>query len=155
MVLRSSTSVASNWVRAEAAAAADRGVLAPAIIDSTDLPLRFTAIQTADLVGWRGRREHAGLAKLTAAAHRLADIDRRPQDNSEQVRRIRDSERAIAIAEVETGPNRGQSVTLTEGTTSVTVTSSSTTPTSQGATAALKFNRSCAAPWLEASTVLP
>lgn len=121
VVLWLSTSVTSEWVRAEAAAAADRGVLVPAVIDSARPSLRFSTIQTADLSGWRGRREHIGLANLTTAVLMLADIDGRPQVDPEQSDRIRGAERAIAIAEVETGPNRGRSVTLTERMTSVTI----------------------------------
>ena len=121
VVLWSSSSVASDWVRAEAAAAVDRGVLAPATIDATRPPLRFRTIQTADLAGWGGRREHVGLANLTAAARMLADVGREPQVVSRQPDQIRGSERPIAIAEVETGPNRGRSITLTEGMTSVTI----------------------------------
>lgn len=121
VVLWSSTSAASDWVRAEAAAAADRGVLAPAIIDSTRPPLRFSTIQTADLSGWRGRREDAGLANLTAAVRMFVDSDKRLEVDLEQSGWIRGSEKAIAIAEVETGPNRGRSVTLTECMTSVTI----------------------------------
>jgi hypothetical protein len=121
VVLWSSSSVASDWVRAEAAAAVDRGVLAPATIDATRPPLRFRTIQTADLAGWGGRREHVGLANLTAAVHMLMNFGREPLVDSRRPDQIRGSEKPIAIAEVETGPNRGRSITLTEGMTSVTI----------------------------------
>lgn len=54
IVLWSPTAVKSEWVRIEAAAAADKGLLLPAFIERTDLPLRFRAIQAADLCNWNG-----------------------------------------------------------------------------------------------------
>jgi TIR domain len=56
VVLWSSSSVVSDWVRAEASAALDRGVLAPVAIDRTLPPLRYRGLQTADLSRWRSRR---------------------------------------------------------------------------------------------------
>jgi len=52
VVLWSKAAVASDWVKAEAAEAAARGILVPAMIEKTELPLRFRAIQAADLTTW-------------------------------------------------------------------------------------------------------
>src|SRR5262245_25143070 len=60
VVLWSKDSVSSEWVKNEAAAAADRGVLVPALIENVRLPLEFRRKQTADLVGWGGDAAHAG-----------------------------------------------------------------------------------------------
>lgn len=124
VVLWSSASVRSDWVRAEAAAAADRGVLVPALIDAASPPARFRIIQTADLVGWHGRREHVGLTNLIAAVRASLGLTKVPitaqsAGTPDQIRLA--PERPIAIAEVETGENRGRSLVLTEGMTSVTI----------------------------------
>ena len=50
VVLWSKHSVSSEWCKAEAAYAAERGVLVPAMIDRVNLPLEFRRKQTADLV---------------------------------------------------------------------------------------------------------
>lgn len=55
VVLWSDTSVRSDWVKAEAADAAGRGILVPAFLEKVELPLRFRSIQAADLSGWDGR----------------------------------------------------------------------------------------------------
>jgi uncharacterized membrane protein HdeD (DUF308 family) len=123
VVLWSSTSIASDWVRAEAAAAIERGVLAPALIDATRPPLRFRMIQTADLVGWNGSREHAGLANLIAAIHALAGFTEEPkaEESALSGRILRSLDEPIAIAEIETGKDRGRSLVLTEGMTNVVI----------------------------------
>jgi tetratricopeptide (TPR) repeat protein len=64
IVLWSEKSVTSEWVKNEAAAAAERGVLVPAFIDSVKLPLEFRRKQTADLVGWDGDVSAAGFKAL-------------------------------------------------------------------------------------------
>ena len=52
IVLWSKESAASRWVVNEAGAAADRGILVPALIEQTDIPFEFRRIQAADLIGW-------------------------------------------------------------------------------------------------------
>src|SRR5215510_8020899 len=52
VVLWSSTSVKSDWVKTEAAEAARRKVLVPALIDPVTIPLEFRRIQAANLTGW-------------------------------------------------------------------------------------------------------
>lgn len=124
VVLWSSTSVRSDWVRAEAAAAADRGVLVPALIEAVSPPARFRIIQTAHLVGWHGRREHIGLASLIAAVRTSVDLtgeSSHAQSVNQSTQMQRAPERALAVAEVETGEDRGRSLFLTEGMTSVTI----------------------------------
>lgn len=73
IVLWSIHSVASEWVKSEAARAAERGVLVPALVDMATLPLEFRRRHTIDLVGWKGDTAHEGFAALCeAAASRLA-----------------------------------------------------------------------------------
>ncbi len=64
VVLWSRHSVESEWVKCEAAAAAERDVLVPAAIDKIRLPLEFRRRQTADLIRWRGESEHPGYRML-------------------------------------------------------------------------------------------
>ena len=64
VTLWSASSIASEWVRNEAAVAAERGVLVPALIDHVALPLEFRRKQTVDLVGWDGSTSHEGFQAL-------------------------------------------------------------------------------------------
>ena len=62
----SAASVASDWVRDEAAAGRDRGVLVPVSLDGTPPPLGFRQYHCIDLAQWDG----------TAGAPEIAAIDR-------------------------------------------------------------------------------
>lgn len=64
VVLWSKNAVVSEWVKNEAAVAAERGILVPALIDNVKLPLEFRRRQTADLVNWNGEPTHAGFIAL-------------------------------------------------------------------------------------------
>jgi len=64
VVLWSRNSIASEWVKNEAAVAAERGVLVPALIERVKLPLEFRRKQTADLAGWDGDAAHEGFQSL-------------------------------------------------------------------------------------------
>jgi hypothetical protein len=64
VVLWSENSVRSEWVRNEAAAASERGVLVPVMIDRVKLPLEFRHRQTIDLVGWDGDHAQEGIIQL-------------------------------------------------------------------------------------------
>jgi hypothetical protein len=54
VVLWSAHSIASEWVRSEAAAAAERDTLVPALVDTVKLPLEFRRRHAADLTRWTG-----------------------------------------------------------------------------------------------------
>ena len=64
VVLWSKESISSEWVKNEAAVAAERGVLVPALIDNVKIPLEFRRKQTADLVSWDGTPSHDGFQAL-------------------------------------------------------------------------------------------
>jgi hypothetical protein len=64
IVLWSQKSIDSEWVKNEAAVAAERAVLVPALIDRVKLPLEFRRRQTADLVGWEGNTSQEGFQAL-------------------------------------------------------------------------------------------
>lgn len=71
VVLWSLASVDSEWVKSEAAAAAERGILLPVILDSTRPPLEFRRKQTADLRDWSGDTEHDGFRALYRAVNSI------------------------------------------------------------------------------------
>ena len=71
VVLWSDESVESEWVKNEAAAAAERGVLLPANLDGVRLPLEFRRRQTVDLSGWSGDIAHEGFQALQRDIRRL------------------------------------------------------------------------------------
>ena len=54
VVIWSVNSVVSEWVRAEATTAAERGVMIPVLIEPCRIPLRFRNIQAIDLSDWSG-----------------------------------------------------------------------------------------------------
>ena len=64
VVLWSEASIASEWVKNEAAVAAQRRVLVPVLLDDVRIPLEFRRKQTADLIGWDGNPSHGGLQAL-------------------------------------------------------------------------------------------
>lgn len=64
VVLWSPVSVTSEWVKNEAAVAAERGVLVPVRIADVKLPLEFRRRQTVDLIDWRGEASHRGFQAL-------------------------------------------------------------------------------------------
>src|SRR5262249_31594768 len=68
VVLWSKDSAASEWVKNEAAYAAEKGVLIPALLLSKARPpLEFRRRQAADLEGWGGDPGHAGFRRLCDA----------------------------------------------------------------------------------------
>lgn len=71
VVMWSKHSILSEWVKNEASAALDRGVLIPALIDDIKPPLAFRRRQAADLVGWNGDASHAGFRALCDSIARM------------------------------------------------------------------------------------
>ena len=80
VVLWSKASAASAWVRDEAAAGRDRGLLVPVRLDETDPPMGFRQYQSIDLIGWTGRGKPPKLKEIGSAIDRLADGQSRPPD---------------------------------------------------------------------------
>jgi hypothetical protein len=83
IVLWSKQSASSNWVRSEAAAAAERGVLVPVFIEQVKLPLEFRRKQTIDLTSWRGDpgAYEFGLIRQAMATH-LPPVAHLPSSSS-------------------------------------------------------------------------
>jgi formylglycine-generating enzyme required for sulfatase activity len=64
IVLWSSRSVSSEWVRREAHYAQDRGKLVPVMVEAAPIPIAFTLNQTVNLENWDGNRENRQWRKL-------------------------------------------------------------------------------------------
>jgi hypothetical protein len=79
VVLWSTRSVASRWVRAEATLADRRNKLAPAIIEACDRPIIFELTHAADLCGWAGDTSDVRWRTFVNDLRRLVDA-RRDQD---------------------------------------------------------------------------
>ncbi len=71
LVLWSPQSAKSNWVYEEAVKERDRGLLVPAMIEATEIPLGFGLLQAADLTDWQPNTPHTGFEQLAA---RIADV---------------------------------------------------------------------------------
>lgn len=74
IVLWSTTSVKSDWVKEEAQNGAARGVLVPVLIDDVPIPLGFGRIQTANLVGWRGDLDHPEFEQLSRSVAEIGGL---------------------------------------------------------------------------------
>ena len=71
LVLWSTESVRSGFVRDESARALRTGKLLPVRIDEVDLPLGFGQIHTLDLLGWDGDTDAAAFVQLVRELRRL------------------------------------------------------------------------------------
>lgn len=78
VVLWSTHSAGSQWVRAEADLARSEHKLVQALLDGTMPPLPFNQIQCADLTSWRGNRKHAAWRKLADSVAALRGGDQKP-----------------------------------------------------------------------------
>lgn len=67
VVLWSSSSIESDWVKEEIADAARKGKLVPALIEDVMIPLGYRRFQAAELCGWDGSGDHPEFQKLAAA----------------------------------------------------------------------------------------
>ena len=71
IVLWSAEAVKSQWVRAEADVAREKGTLIQASVDVTAPPMPFNQIQCADLSDWDGDREAPGWRKIAGSVAAL------------------------------------------------------------------------------------
>jgi adenylate cyclase len=78
VVLWSSDAVKSQWVRAEADAARQAGILVQATLNGTIPPLPFNQIQCGDLTDWHGE-DTSGWRKLIASVQELAGASASPR----------------------------------------------------------------------------
>jgi hypothetical protein len=76
VVLWSSLSIHSPWVRHEASQAVARGVYAPVRLEPMLIGSPFDRIQATDLFNWKGDASHPGLLRLVELADRLVPAPR-------------------------------------------------------------------------------
>src|SRR5512132_2827453 len=101
IVLWSSRSIFSDWVRDEAAVGRDRGILVPAHLDDIIPPFGFRSIQSANLIGWQGDTDQWGFQKLLQAVRAAIEVaeateeerQRREQQEAEAKRRAIEEKR--------------------------------------------------------------
>jgi hypothetical protein len=74
VVLWSQKSVKSDWVRAEAADAAERKALVPTLIDEVRPPLRYRHLQAAQLAEWRKGSPNPEFDRLVRAIEAKAGV---------------------------------------------------------------------------------
>jgi hypothetical protein len=98
VVLWSKHAVASEWVKNEAAAAAERGVLVPVLIETVKLPLEFRRKQTADLIGWNGDSSHSGFTALCEGISATAGSTPQPEQIVHQRQKLRWNRLSALIA---------------------------------------------------------
>ncbi|WP_017327785.1 toll/interleukin-1 receptor domain-containing protein [Synechococcus sp. PCC 7336] len=73
LVLWSKESVASRWVRTEAAEGVNRGILVPVLLEKVEMPLAFRRIQAADLSDWKGEADDMAFKRLVSNIQALLD----------------------------------------------------------------------------------
>jgi hypothetical protein len=79
IVLWTDASIRSEWVKTEAAEAAQRRILVPILADGARIPLEFRRIQAAAIDDWRDLESNQGWAQLCDAVAALVDSVRRVQ----------------------------------------------------------------------------
>ena len=75
VVLWSSSSIESDWVKAEADEGLQRRILVPAMIEEVRMPLGFRRIHAADLTGWQAGESSAASDDLIRAVGHMLGLD--------------------------------------------------------------------------------
>jgi hypothetical protein len=86
IVIWSVHSVASEWVKREAAEGGDRRILVPVRLDDSKLPFEFRRLQAADLRGWQGEPDRPELLGVFERVAEIAPPKGAPTAASERVR---------------------------------------------------------------------
>jgi hypothetical protein len=81
LVIWTTKSVSSDWVRNEADDAARRGVLVPVVLEPVAIPLAFKRIESAMLIGWKGEEDHPELELLINS---ITSIIKRKHDQPDE-----------------------------------------------------------------------
>lgn len=77
IVLWSAASVASEWVREEAAYGRDSNKLIPVVIEDVPLPLSFRSLQAFVLKNWNGELTHPEFQRLLKAITEISGVENR------------------------------------------------------------------------------
>jgi TIR domain len=84
IVFWSKDSVSSRWVKTEAAEAAAKGILVPALIDNVQIPLEFKRIEAANLTDWQGKSPHIEFDQLLKTIAIILNENTPPSSNMNQ-----------------------------------------------------------------------
>lgn len=87
VVLWSQHSIGSRWVHTEAAAGADRDIVATVIVDDTpgeSIPFEFRRLQAGNLKDWRAGTAHAGFDLLADRVRSILKEPPRPRRSAPQ-----------------------------------------------------------------------
>ena len=93
IVLWSSASVVSEWVKSEASEAKRRNILVPVFIEAVDAPLAFRLLNGADMSDWQAGTAHAEFDKLVGRVAELlgaAQVTTASETSARQRPRVRD-----------------------------------------------------------------
>ena len=85
VVLWSKHSIQSRWVQTEAAAGADRHIIATVIVDEIDgdqIPFEFRRLQAVNLSDWTQGHEHQGFERLAQRIGSILDAPPRPVEQT-------------------------------------------------------------------------
>jgi len=104
VVLWSTRSVASRWVRAEATLADRRNKLVPAMIEACDRPIIFELTHAADLCGWAGDTSDKLWKSFVLDLRRLVDADPRAASPPDRRSRQETFTPAAVVIEPELAP---------------------------------------------------
>jgi len=74
VVLWSHNSIASKWVKDEAAEGDKRGILVPVFIDDVQAPMGMRGIQAANLINWNNQTDHSEFTALINAIFKKAGL---------------------------------------------------------------------------------
>jgi ubiquinone/menaquinone biosynthesis C-methylase UbiE len=85
VVLWSASSINSEWVKEEAEEGKAQHKLIPILIESVRPPIGFRTIQAADLVGWNGIKNSAGVPQLLADVMKMIQQTRDAEKLKNQV----------------------------------------------------------------------
>jgi WD40 repeat protein len=108
VVIWSTTSVASEWVREEAHHGRDRGALVPVLLDKVSPPFGFRQVQAADLTTWNGLAGDRAIDLLMKTLEQLlpaAERAERSQPDSPPADIVPESARPVVVGEI--SPMRG------------------------------------------------
>ena len=97
IVLWSSSSIRSDWVKAEASRAVEQKKLFPVLSERVSLPLAFSRFQAADLVDWDGKSTTGNFPLLVGDMGRILGTP--PKQVEEDKRRAEAEAKATAEAE--------------------------------------------------------
>ncbi len=94
VVVWSTASVHSRWVRAEATEGADRGILIPVLIDEVRPPLEFRPFQTARFLEWHDAEPPPEFANVRERISRLLEVSPLPAPST-PLDRLPEEERTL------------------------------------------------------------